>query len=154
MGLLEKTINICVNRARQHEMNALDESITHVLTAARKKVEGIQRNIPFSTTKQVKESKVKCIRGLINKKKGKKVDEEALKQRKEYCEVEMEDLSVPDLEDRYTEAKIEWESFKKEVEEKQNQKLLDLYPSEIIGDSDIAKRRKKQALRSVKIAQY
>ena len=41
MKLLEKTIRICNDRVTSQEMNALNESITYVLTAARKKVEGI-----------------------------------------------------------------------------------------------------------------
>ena len=72
MKLLEKIIRTCNNRVTPQEMNALDESITYVLTAAKKKVEGIQQNISHLATKQVKESTVKYLRALINKKKGKK----------------------------------------------------------------------------------
>ena len=85
----------------------MDETITYVLTAAWTKVEGTQRNIPYSKTKQVKESMVKYIWGLINKKKGKRVDKGALKCRKEYCEVDIDELNLPELEDRYTEAKLD-----------------------------------------------
>ena len=60
--------------------------------------------MPFSITKQVKESKVKYKRGLINKKKGKRVDKGALRRRKEYCGVDLEELDIPELEHRYTEA--------------------------------------------------
>ena len=71
IGLVEKITRIYANKPTQREMNALDDTITYVLTAARKRVEGIQRNVPYSKTKQIKESKVKYIRGLINKKKEK-----------------------------------------------------------------------------------
>ena len=135
-------------------MNAIDDSITYVLTAAWKKVEGIQQNVPYSYSKQVKESTLKYIKGLINKKKGKRVDEGAIKRRKEYCEIDMDELSLPELEDRYTGAKIEWEEFKREAMKKKDQKLLELYPTDIIGDSDVVKKRRNKALRSVKMAQY
>ena len=49
--LLEKIISICSGRVTSEEINVLDELITYVLTAARKKVEGIARNIPYSKTK-------------------------------------------------------------------------------------------------------
>jgi len=67
---LEKTISICSGRVTSKEMNVLDKLITYVLIAARKKVEGIARNIPYSKTKQVKWSTLKYIKVLINKKKG------------------------------------------------------------------------------------
>ena len=143
-----------MNRATQYKMNALDKSITYVLIVVRKKVEGIQRNVPFSITKQVKESKVKYIRGLINKKKGKRVDEGALRRRKEYCGVNLEELDIPELEYRYTEAITDWEVFKKEAENIRNQELLDLYPTDIISNSKVAKKRRRQVLKSIKIAQY
>ena len=97
---------------------------------------------------------VKYVWGLINKKKGKRVDEGALKCRKEYCEVDIDELNLPELEDRYKEAKIDWENFKKEEKDKQQKHLLDLYPSKIIGDSSSAKKKRKQAMKSVKYAQY
>ena len=40
--------------------------------------------------------------------------------------------------------------FKKEVEDTRNQELLDLYPTDIIGDSDVAKKKRKQVLKSAK----
>jgi len=49
---------------------------------------------------------VKYVRGLINKKKEKRVDEGALKCRKEYCEVDIDELNLLELEDRYIERLI------------------------------------------------
>ena len=72
----------------------------------------------YSRNKQVKESVVKYIRALINKKKGKQIDEGALKRRKDFCKLNLEDLELPALEDRYTGAIEEWESFKKDAMEK------------------------------------
>ena len=54
------------------DMNVLDELIIYVLTAARKRVEGIAQNVPYSKTKQIKWSTIKYIKALINKMKGKK----------------------------------------------------------------------------------
>ena len=59
-----------------------------------------------------------------------------------------------ELENRYTRALIEWEEFKKEVIKQKNQKLLKLYPMDIVRDSDEAKKKRKRALQSVKMAQY
>ena len=41
MKLLEKTIEVCTDKATPHELNTLDETITYVLSVARKSVEGI-----------------------------------------------------------------------------------------------------------------
>ena len=153
-NLLDRTTKICNGKVIQHEMNVLDESITYVLSAAQKKVEGVQRNIPYSMNKQVKESKLKYIKGLINKKRGRRVDEGALNRRKEYCEIDMDEMELPELMDRHTEAMIEWEEYKKEAIEKEREKLLEIYPTEIIGDYDEVKKKREQAIKSVKLAQY
>ena len=100
----------------------------------------------------MKESKVKYIKGLINKKKGKCVDEGAIKRRKEYCEIDIDELELNELENKYTRALIEWENFKKEAMKRKNQELLELYPLDIVGDSDEARKKRKRALQSVKIA--
>ena len=85
--LLEKTEEICRGYPTQDEMNVVDELITYVLNAARKRVEGIVRNVPYSKMKQIKWSSIKYVKALINKLKGKQVDEGALQRRKEYCEL-------------------------------------------------------------------
>jgi len=84
------------------ELNLLDESIMYVLGAARKYVEGVQRNVPYSKQKQQMESKLKYLKALINKKKGKKIDEGAMEKRKKYYNTDYDNELIPALEDRYT----------------------------------------------------
>ena len=95
---------------------------------------------------------MKYIKSLLNKKKGRRVDEGALKRRKEYCKLELEKLSIPELENRYTGAIKDWKTFKKEAIDKYEEKLLQMYPVEIVGDNDIAKKRRRQAIKSIKQA--
>jgi len=68
------------------------------------------------------------------------VDEGALQRRKEYCGLELEALSIPELEDRYTGAVEEWESFKIEVKAQQEEKQLQMYPVEKVGDNETAQK--------------
>ena len=49
--LMEKITSICRGRVTIEEMNVLNELITYVLTAARKRVEGIIRNVPYLKNK-------------------------------------------------------------------------------------------------------
>jgi len=91
--------------------------------------------------KQIKESKVKYLKALIQKKNGRKIDERALKRRKEYCQIDMDNESLPALNDKYQEAVKEWEDFKKEAKETYEQNLLDLYPTDIAGDSEETRKR-------------
>ena len=66
----------------------------------------------------------------------------------------MDDESLPTLINRYQEAVIEWEEFKKEAKEKYEQNLLDMYPTDIAGDSEEIRKKRKKAIKSVKKAQY
>jgi len=52
------------------------------MNAARRYVEGVQRNVPYSKLKQKLESTIKYLKGLIQKKKGKLIDGGALEKRK------------------------------------------------------------------------
>ena len=78
------------------------------------------------------------------------MDEGALQRRKEYCELELEVLSIPELKDRYISAVEEWESFKIEAKAQQEEKQLQMYPVEIVGDNETAQKQWKQAIKSVK----
>jgi len=82
------------------------------------------------------------------------VDEGAMEKRRKYCQIENEDLSIPELQDRHTGAIIEWDNFKQKTKESKEKKLLELYPTEIAGDSDEAKKKWKKAIKSVKFVQY
>jgi hypothetical protein len=154
MGLLERAQRVCNDHATVRELNLLDDAITYVLSEARRQVEGIQRNVPYSKEKQQKASAPKYIKALLKVKRGGRVDEGALKRRKEFCGMDLEDLSIPALEDRLTGAIEEWEDFKKEALEKKEDKMLELYPVEISGDSDEAKKKRKKALRTIKQQQF
>jgi len=66
--LLEKTARICTNRVTVVDLNRLDDAIMYVLSAARRYVEGSKRNVPYSRQKQIKESTVKYLKVLLNKK--------------------------------------------------------------------------------------
>ena len=154
MKVLERANAICTNRVTAQEMNELDDMITYVLTVARKKVEGNKRNVPYSKLKQVKYSTTKYIKALIRKKQGKQIDEGALKRRKEYCNLSLEEMSIPALQDRYTEAIEEWKQFQKEEIKKKEENQLNLYPVEIAGDSEEIKKKRRKALESVKRKQY
>ena len=71
MKLEELTVQMCSKNPTHDEMNVLDDHITHALDVSRKHIEGIKRNVPFTTTKQMKESTMKYIKALMSKAKGK-----------------------------------------------------------------------------------
>ena len=50
------------------------------------------------------------------------MDEGVLKRRKEYCELDLEVLSIQELKDRYISVVEEWESFKIEAKAQQKEK--------------------------------
>jgi len=154
MGLMEKATRICNNHVTIKELNMLDDAITYVLSAARKYIEGVQRNVPYSKVKQIKESTLKYLRVLINKKRGKRIDEGVLKRRKEYCKLDLEMEDLPVLVSRYEEVVEDWTVFKSNQLKEKEEKLLELYLTEIIGDSEEALKQRKKALRSIKMKKF
>ena len=54
MRLEDLTVQICSKNPTHHEMNVLDEHITHALDVTREYVEGTKRNVSFTTIKQIK----------------------------------------------------------------------------------------------------
>jgi len=77
-----------------------------------------------------------------------------LQRRKEYCELQLDQLDLPALEDRYTGVVEEWKTFKREEKERKEQEYLNMYPVEIVGDNEDAKKKRSRAIKSVKQAQY
>jgi len=154
LGLIQRAESVCLGNPTIEELNLLDENITYVMNAARRYVEGVQRNVPYSKLKQKLESTMKYLKGLIQKKKGKLIDEGALEKRKQYCQVDYEDEDLPALEDRYTEAVEEWKDFKKEALKQKEESLLELYPTELAGDSEEIKRRRAKVIKNIKNAQF
>ena len=98
MKLEELTVQMHSNNPTHHEMNLLDECITHALDVARKNVEGTKRNAPFTTMKKIKESTMKCITALTSKAKGKNIDEKLMLRRQELLRIDHKNISKEELE--------------------------------------------------------
>ena len=94
MKLEELKVQMCSKNPTHREMNVLDEHITHALDVARKHVEVIKRNVLFTTIKKIKESIMKCIKALISKAKGKKIDGKLMLRRQELLGINYHDLST------------------------------------------------------------
>ena len=108
MKLEELTVQTCSINPTHHEMNVLDEHTTHALDAARKYMEGMKRNVPFTTMKQKKESTMKYVKALKSKAKGKNVDEKLMLRRQELLGIDHNNMSKEELEALLKKAAIEW----------------------------------------------
>ena len=67
MKLEELIVHMCSKTPTRHEMDVLDDHIKHALDVARKHVEGIKRNVPFTTIKTIKESTMKFIKAMTKR---------------------------------------------------------------------------------------
>ena len=75
-----------------------------------------------------------------------------MEKRKKYCNVDYDNKPILALEDRYTGAVEEWTKFKAEALKNKEKLLLELYPSELVGDSEEIKRKRNKAIRNIKQA--
>ena len=61
----------------------------------------------------------------------------------------MEEMKI-----KLEQATNEWNEFKEKAKNERETEILDLYPEEIAGDSDKAKRRRKKAIKTVQKAKH
>ena len=64
--------------------------------------------------------------------------------------INYQDSSVEELEIKLNQSLIDWEEHQNKAIENEEEKLLELHPTELTGDSEKTKRRKKKAIRSIK----
>ena len=87
-----------------------------MLNAARKHAEGVTSKKPSSLRKaKVRTTYLHC-KALFKKKEGKSIDENALKGRREILELESEDTSRHEAEEKHHDVLSKWEEFKKHRE--------------------------------------
>ena len=102
---LEETMNsMCNGSITGQEIDRLDETITFVLNAAKKCAEGVKRTTPSSLQKVRIRKTCLYYEVLFKKKEGKNADENALKERREFLDLESEDMSRDEAEEKHEEA--------------------------------------------------
>jgi len=88
---------------------------------------------------------MKYVKALIRKRKGGMIDEKAIIRRKKLIDKEYDECTLLELETHHKNIVEEWETFKKEAVKRREDALLELYPNEIVGDSEeIVKKGGKQ----------
>ena len=70
----------------KEKIEMIDKEITLILNKVRKKIEGPRRNVLFSLIKVAKKAEIKYWKLVIQKEKGKVIDEYKFKQLKRYVE--------------------------------------------------------------------
>ena len=72
---METVIKKCNRSVTGKELERIDQTISFVLESARKYVEGIRRNIPYSTEKVKLRAKKQFYLGMLRKREGQRIDE-------------------------------------------------------------------------------
>jgi len=99
--LVEKTFEICNERVTYHEINKLDEEITHALNVATRYAEGNKSSGIITHEKMKKISEMKYLQMAIKKQKGLRIDENAFKRRNEIAQIQIEGKNISQLEEMY-----------------------------------------------------
>ena len=74
--------------------------------------------------------------------------------RQELLGIDNNDLSAEELETKLNKSVIDSKEHKKKVIESKEEELLELYPTEIIGDSETTQWRIKKAIGSIKQGKF
>ena len=69
-----------------------------------------------------------------------------MKWRREFLRLESEDMSRDEAEEKYHDEIKKCEEFKKNTEKEREKELLELHPSEIIGNAENSTKRRKRQL--------
>ena len=110
----------------------------------------MKRNIPFSVTKIKLRATKQFYIAMIRKRMGRRIDEQALQRKRKIAGIDMKEWSDEELKGLYEEAEKEWNEYKKKSVKEKEDEMLDMYPEEIIGDSEKAIRKRCQAIKTVK----
>ena len=70
------------NNPLHHEMEQVDKLVTRILNTAKKKVEGMRRNVPCSKEKEKRRSVVLCLKEVLRLKRGIAIDDGMMEKNK------------------------------------------------------------------------
>ena len=118
---------------------------------ALRKVEGIKRNVPYSSEKEKRRAAVLCRKMQICKLKGIVVDKELIEKRRKEAELNDEELSdEKEAEEALEKAKEEWKDIVDRGKEIREKELLDYHHSEVICENEDQIKKKKKIISRIK----
>ena len=88
-------------------------------------------------------------KGMKNKIEEKRVDKDMIEKRWQFLEFEAEELEPNVIRERYQESEEKWKAFKEKAAEERDKEMLDEYPEEISGDSEVSRKRRKKAIKII-----
>jgi len=97
LNLVELVESKCNRVITNQEIERLDETISFVLDSARRYVEGIRKNIPYSIKKVTLRATKQFYKGLLRKLDSRRVDEEALRKKGEIAKITLQEWTREEL---------------------------------------------------------
>ena len=159
---IEEQLNIYPIEEDLHEMEyittrqqieTIDQTISKILEVARKKVEGMKRNIPYSNEKKETRALVLYAKMQIRTLKGIKVDKEIMSKRQVEANLEgIEYQSIEEAKEALLIAKHKWDLVKEKGKEMREAELLDYHSTEINDEDKNYKKKKKKIIKGIKKA--
>jgi len=129
----------------------VDQVISKILDGARKKVEGMKRNIPFSQEKKTARALVLYAKMQIRKLKGVRVDEEVMAKRQKEANLDgIEYNTIEEAKEALRIARQKWELVKEKGKEIREAELLDYHTNELNVEDIKYKKKKKKIIRGIK----
>ena len=143
LNLLDIVTEKCNQSITEQEIERLDETIGFVLDSARKYVEGMKRNVPYSKKKMKLRAKKNFYISRLKQLDGRRIDKQAMRRKQEIAEIENMDWSREELQSLRDEAVNELNEYKNNIIKEKDEELLDSYPEEIIEDSEEKRNRRR-----------
>ena len=125
MGV-EETISKLTSKSVIIEMlEKIDNDITYVFNTVRKKVEGLNRNVPYLIIKTQNQMALLYWRSKLNQKMGKRVNTTILEQCIVQLDFEESEYSIEEIENKYKEAQSKQRAVVENGKKLREEELLD-----------------------------
>ena len=148
---LEDELTKMERSASYHQMEKVDQKITQIINEAIKKIEGMKRNIPYSSKKKIGWARIVYYKMKLRQSKGVKIDTVLLNKKREEAEVEeLGEMTIMQVMTELQKARTEWEKIKEEGKELREQELLDYVPNQVICDDERHPKKKEKILSGIK----
>ena len=135
----------CVNE----ELEIVDNLITKMLQISTRKVEGMNRGIPYSLEKEKRRCRVLYYKMAIKEYKGKMVDYELKDARRYTAVIVNEPQTLEEAEEGLRIAKDLWIEIIERGKEYREKELLDYHPIELTEEDEKAVKKKKKIMAGI-----
>jgi len=147
---LETMIDELQQNPIESRIEVVDNIITKIFSIARKKIEGINRRVPYSREKAQSRECIAIWRSVIRKINNKPINQQKLSSQAKKWNININDnITIEEAHEKLKEAKEKWEKVKANGREYREKYLLDYHPNTLDETNQHHKKIKRKAMKNI-----